>query len=371
LDTIRKLEADKLVLEQKVEKRLQPQDTEKTNGAVPDEAAEPKGAESKEEAKDSPIIFEEFHVVSCNENNQYFRDVPRKFKGDVRADHLRGHHEVENGSKYLERNPRTAFAICSKYNCDSYLAQNHHSHTGSKGGKLIQDAPIPERKLEYILTGAMLRSALITIINSNPERFDGYQTSNFPRWYEEPYLMFYQRNKAFVELVDSCGLDEDSRTCVRLFCLWLEDHWRQNWDECDELLSRGRINYKHYTKLFRPNEIVVTKVDDEQLQATKIKPYPWRSDNDGTVDALQWTFNGKFVQRSITYELKKGLASIIDEKDGEKDITSLATYPLRLADEDVYDRLCARGEKFWTCRKPRFVCYKETDDVDPSEVSAS
>lgn len=45
---------------------------------------------------------------------------------------------------------------------------------------------------------------------------------------------------------------------MELLCKWLDDNWSADWKEADELLSRGEIKAKHYSKLFRPDEVLLT-----------------------------------------------------------------------------------------------------------------
>jgi hypothetical protein len=156
----------------------------------------------------------------------------------------------------------------------------------------------------------------------------------------------------------------------------MESHWRAEWDESDELLSRGKISRKYANRLFRPNDIVIEKNDDGTLSASKMFPYPWEEDE---VDVFQWGFNGKFM-KLLSCLNPKGLFRQ-NKRDGKEkkkdienevtDIISLKRYPLRFADKSssIYQMLCARGENFWKSRKKRLVCYREADEVDPSDVS--
>ncbi|KAE8442756.1 hypothetical protein EG329_002896 [Mollisiaceae sp. DMI_Dod_QoI] len=362
LDVIQKLEVQKEALESQLSSARQ------SVGAVVS-APNPNHENADYGNTDKSPIYEEFHLVWHGEHKQYFRDVPRKFEGDLRSDLLRGRQEVENGTKYLKDHQQTAFIVIREYDGNSYLSANHYSSAGSKGGKLIQDAPLAESYQQNISTSPKIQQALRAMIDKHSESFSGFCTDDFPKYFLEPYLFFYLKNKVILGLLDSSGLDEDSCRYMKLLCGWFEDNCRADWDEADELLSRGKINAKHYRKLFRPDEIILTKLDDGILHARKTEPYPWRDEKDRVIDIFQWTFNGSFTKDKLTLGLRKSdIDLIFDEKDGEKDITSLQIYPLRFADDGLQQKLSARGEKFWTCRKKKLVCYRETDYMDPADA---
>lgn len=171
-----------------------------------------------------------------------------------------------------------------------------------------------------------------------------------------PYYMFYVHTKTFNELVDSASLTDPEKEGIRMLCRWFEENCREDWDEADELLSRGKINYKHCKKLFRPEELVISpRKDDEFLiWVTKTKQYPWNHPGDQSVDLQEWEFNGYFRQ-CLSAVFLFGPAALIVEKEGERDITSLGRYPLRFATEGLRQKLIARGNKFWNYRKPTLV----------------
>jgi hypothetical protein len=215
------------------------------------------------ESSENPVssetqVYETYHVVYCDGGKKnYFRDVPRMFKGDLKSDHLRGLVGVVNMSKYLENQPHVVFVVVRQYNCSCGKGLDYHRIMGYKDGKLIKDSPPAESKENHVIFGNLIHTAMKCIIKTHPDCFKGYSAENLPKWIQEPYLLFYAHNKTFLELAKSGGLDDSDFERVKLLTTWLEDNWRKDWDEADELLSRNKINAKHYKKLFRPNELVL------------------------------------------------------------------------------------------------------------------
>jgi hypothetical protein len=321
---------------------------------------EPTGSVPESQATSGPEVlgpvYEVFHMVLCD-NYLYYRDVPRMFKDDSRFDHLRGRIEVENMGKYLDKHSATAFAVVHEYSCGKFR-QSGHAGVGYKSGKLIEDTPPAEEEdTMHISMGQKVRSAIQTIIKAHPEQFKGFDPKKLPHYFRRPFLFFYIHNKNIAKLCDMCHLDTWARSAVRLLCEWFEDNYRADWDEADELLARGKVNSKHYSKLFRPNEILLRKSNNGLGDAIKTMEYPWEDKDDYVMDAFEWKFNGLFGKTEIKISLK--MEGISDRTGGEMDITSLPIYPLRFAEDDVYERLKARGEKLWKCRTKSLVCYKE------------
>lgn len=386
INTISKLETEKQALAMQLEEEKLDSKTFAVAPPLVKAPTEDVLKSGNEDMVEGSPIFETFHVVwydnGDNFEELYFRDVPRKFKGDSRTDRLRGRDEVENATKYLDSHPRTAFVIIHEYSPERYRTSDYHTSSGSKTGRLTQDAPPAESDRELVMTGPNVSDGLRSIIESHPDKFLGFPAKDFPKAFEHPYLPFYHKMNEFITLLNSTQLDEYTRSCVKFFLQWVEDKERSNWNEADELFSRRKVNIEHYNKLFRPDEILISREPDGQLQAMKIEPYPWRYADD-LPESFYWVFNGSFGKRN--HKMSSLLLDYIFTEKGsqkdkkaytekketyiERDITSLEIFPLRFAEEGVYQKLLARGEKFWNCRKKKLVCYRESGQQNISEVS--
>lgn len=340
------------------------------NGAISAKTGNPDKLQEEADDLEKPSdpeasVFKEYHLVWCGGTKRnYFRDVPRMFKGDMKSDHLRGLQGIENISKYLEKRKHLAFAVVYQYDCSCAGGPDYHRRVGYKDGKIIDDSPPAECKNKLIVAGEAVKAALKDIVAAHPDRFVGYKSP--PSIFHEPYLYFYYLNTTFIELADSSGLDDFGCKSIKLLCNWFEENCRKDWDEGNEMMARGKITKKHYPKLFQPNELTINPRRDRQglIWVYKIKEYPWDDERDVKMDACWWVYNGSFqkidgtVDRTNFYS-KDALE--VTERDGEVDITSLTHYPIRFAAPSVREKLIARGSKFWSCRKKKLISYTEPE----------
>lgn len=321
------------------------------------------GDEDATKLPETPI-FEEYHLVWCaGTKRNYFRDVPRMFKGDMKSDHLRGLRGMENMSKHLEKHKHMAFAVVHQYNCSCAGGPDYHRRVGYKDGKIIDDSPPAESEKKHIVAGQAIERAMKDIMHAHHGCFKGYKEKP-PKVFYEPFLFFYAHNKTLLELADNSKLDDFDSQSIKLLCSWFEKHCRKDWDEADELFSRGKVTTKHFPKLFRPGELMLNPRRFEQslIWVYKVKDYPWRDIQDGEADVYWWLYNGLF--QKIDGVIDTSLMVTQDgfqmyERDGEVDITTLRVYPLRFAKTGMHEKLIARGNKFWGCRKKKLVSYTE------------
>jgi hypothetical protein len=322
-------------------------------------------------------VFENQHVVYCaNHVRSYYRDRPRKYKGDLeKSSHLRDRVGVINISVYLKNNPNVIFCDMREYHCNCYGGTNYHPIIGSINGKLLHDSPLAESIKRRIHMGKHIRNVLVDMMKRHPDRFQGFspeQLTDWLVWYEEPYLLFYIHNKTFLELASSDDMTDSDRQCVQMLCAWFEDNRREDWDEADELLARGKINSKHFNKLFRPGELFFSRSKEEGglLRAFKMRPYPWNDSQDRKADNFCWTFNGLFQEEHHYLDLHVQRITALKSEDGEEDINSLLFYPLRFAEPGTRDKLVARGLKFWSCRKQKLICHLDPGSDGLGQVSS-
>lgn len=313
------------------------------------------------------------HVVYCQEERRtYYMDVPRMFKGDSRADHLRGKVWIENLSKHLERHTHVSFAVVKGYYCSCMggkRTMDYHRVVGHRDGKLIDDSKPAESRTRFVSLSVLTREIITKMMTSNPERFAGFR--KMVAYEDEPFYIYYVLNRTFLDLLadDSSQLDDTERLRVKPLCNWFEENCRKDWDEADEMLARGKINAKHYPKLFRPDELVVWKQSEHPgiIRAAKTKPYPWNGKGD-QLDAITWSYNGVFERTELFGWL---IMNNVDSEylnikidDGEVDITSLPIYPMRFAEAGLHAKLIARGHKFWSCRRKKLISYADTTNAD-------
>lgn len=288
------------------------------------------------------------------------------FKGDLRSDHLRGHRGLPiNLSKYLDKNPQIIFGVVEVYHCACAGGRSYHEGVGYKNGKLVADSPPAEKSHTTVAVGPRTQEIIKKIITAHPEQFKGYSATSVPRYYE-PFLLFFNHNKTLLQLASASNLNEADQGCVKMLCDWFEETYRKEWDEANELMSRQKINTKHYSKLFRPGELFLergTLEDPDVIQAYKSEEYPWPRSYQNRMDNYTWLFNGRFRKDTLSLPLGSFAKPLVNSSEEEVDITSLLYYPLRFAAEGVKESLIARGHKFWNFRTQKLVCYRESGEI--------
>ncbi|KAL2288349.1 hypothetical protein FJTKL_04389 [Diaporthe vaccinii] len=310
-----------------------------------------------------PDTFETLHLVYCGRRRfSYYRDVPRMFQGDLISEHLRGQHGLpKNLTSFLKDNPEIILTANKIYHCGCYGGRSYHGTVRYRDGKLVADSPLAESRCVQIFLGNRIEGVIKNIIKSHPEKFKGYSTVNVRLRYPEPFRFFFNHNKTLLNISTSSHVSESNRSCTQMLCNWFENNHRKDWDESHELISRGKINRKHYTKLFGPDELYVGPTrnnDPDVLLVYKSKEYPCLNFHDRFMDHYYWGCNGRFFKRHYGWQLRWFPNSLVSD-EAEVDITSLRFYPLRFAQPGTKEMLIARGHKFWNCRTRSLVCYRE------------
>lgn len=320
-----------------------------------------------ESERPKPVTFENFHLVHCARGgNSYYRDAPRMFQGDLISDHLRGQHGLpKNLSNFMKDNPEILFTTTKNYDCACVGGPSYHGIVGYRDGKLVEDSPPAESRSIQIVLGKRIQGIIKSMIKSHQERFKAYSPVDLLAWYPDPYRFFFNHNKTLLDIATSSDMSESDCSCIKMLCNWFETNHRKDWDEARELISRGKINAKHYTKLFGPDELYVGRPsndDPDVLEVVKSKGYPWLHSNDQTMDIYGWGFNGRFRKNLFNFPIRVfPIPTASDET--EFDITSLRFYPLRFAEPGTKEKLIARGHKFWNCRTRSLVCYRESGET--------
>ncbi|KAF2965660.1 hypothetical protein GQX73_g7926 [Xylaria multiplex] len=326
-------------------------------------------------AIESPV-YEVFYQVDClhapsPKTVNYFRDAPILYKGGSVRDHLRGQIQITNLAKHFEEHTNVAFIVNHVHDC----AKSRTTGLEIRDGRLIADSKPTESVATNIAIRPSLLSAIKTTMNHHPDHFEGFQSTIMPDTFIEPFTFFYIHNKTLVKLSESSSLDTCDREAIQLLYSYFENNWRGDWDEADRLFSRGKVSGKHFAKLFRPGEVVLTKSRDGQeiITAQRVANDHKAKLSDGYVTILEWQFNGQFQEVSDTEyreEIMGQMGNRQVDDNVEKEITSLLVYPLRFSHDAalIEDKLVSRGLKFWEYRKRTLVCYMDQKIHDESQA---
>lgn len=307
------------------------------------------------------------HNVICHRTNDHgnhlpstlFLDRPRLLDGDCKMTALRGENPLLDLNEYLAEHPDLIFTVRKTYRCGEYHEMMEDAFENLLVPRLDpaetvqlrpyfsvlqQDGPYAESAEEHM---QILSKDLIHALNklnvpmAPSSKYD-------PPLFHAPYIPFFHLRKARGSLQVSPG--DDHWEPLSLLFDYLESDFGNQYASADELFARGMVSLDHFPKLFRANDVVIAK-EDEQPVAFLIKNHHYMN---GSVylTCYQLKFDGAFKRAQTEIKIEWPARS-----SREMPITSLSAYPLRFSDPSVKGRLVNRGRIFWKCRKRRFVSY--------------
>jgi hypothetical protein len=126
----------------------------------------------------------------------------------------------------------------------------------------------------------------------------------------------------------------------------------QQFSEADSLFERGLVTQAHVLKLFKPNEIVISRTHGRPA-AFVLQEWPELNDEDW-VTLNCWSFQAD----GSGFARKKTMLSVPPIGAAESEIRKLPAYPLRYAAEDLRESIQKHGWKQWELRTATQVTYQ-------------
>jgi hypothetical protein len=326
------------------------------------------------------------HKVECghsiNHNHHpktsFFLDPPRLFAGDNKTSPLRGTVSISNVAEHLEDNEHISIIIYRTYYCEDYHATAEDDferlRLSDYGVRTVsamrpylfvlsKDTPEAEcASEEMTLLSQDLREALNNLeildpkINCHLLRQDHWTMNS-------PYLQMYH----FRDLIRQTspmltGVDEQKHVDVLL--RYIDEAFGDDYAEADNLFSMGLVSQKHASKLFGPEEIVVTMKEGQPV-AYVSKGFPSQTRSLLTLHCESWKFDGVFGRKVEIFDVMWPTASSSEVMP----IIELNLFPLKYDRSGIKKRLLARGQVLWNCRKRRYMSYTlPTDKSDTQTV---
>lgn len=302
------------------------------------------------------------------EASQY-EDVPRLFQGDNTTSSLRGRVEIDMDfldDNYTKENPNIAFVVIRTYNCADY---HHHMKDNFARIPLAADAAKVLAKFKSHLTilkedgppatptaeriwfvSDELKYTMTDIRNSYPRYFSVEDQTSY---LDAPYSSFYHIRWLLHNEVTLSRYSSGSQEAhVTNLINYVEGSPVSEYREADSEFAKGVVSQRHFSKLFRPDEIIIRNtvpgpVACIALRLTSVLPKV-------QIEHWSWEFDGRF------YRSQDQLEVTWPSKESTIRIDSLSSYPLRFATQDTRDQLYRRGQKFWQLRSRSFVEYETT-----------
>ncbi|KAH0534169.1 hypothetical protein FGG08_007238 [Glutinoglossum americanum] len=276
-----------------------------------------------------------------------FLDAPSR-----RGVELNGSHGVWDLTNYLFENTDIIFVVFKEYNCDGTpgsrlrLGGSRKTRFDDVGSHRI----LPDDEYIYVVSDA-LRAALIDIADCSP--FDNLTQGEMTA----PYPFIYHHRAQLRELAERQG--ELALHTSSLF-LYVESHYGADYDDADAKFAKRVVTPEHLTKLWVPNQILVTHEGSHDV-AYVLGEWPnYRNFKRGKQKDLQlrcwsWQYDGTVLKRDFESQ------TVNLANHNEIAIEKLSIYPLRFASEDLRERLRIRGQKFWGFRQQYLITYSGLD----------
>ncbi|KAK2746120.1 hypothetical protein FQN55_005749 [Onygenales sp. PD_40] len=303
----------------------------------------------------------EFHTV--HKPGRVYSDPPRLFNGDSKASSLRGKKEIAKVKDYIGQYPLVSFVVYKEYDCNEYHKNHEVSFTplsipaDPKLPKSVEpfffklwqhgNTAIPASEVMTIMSDELM-NAVSSITGMNQRRLTSLdRPENMDMLQHRLYYYRRLRDK------DTVDLSSTQRQLMDGLLEYVKMSYGPQYDEADEMFSRGMVNQKHIAKLFSPNDIIVS-TENGQSVAFAIKEPPQSGQLPLVLRYWSWKLNVSFYREEKESKLSWPASGPPDE---EIPISSLSMYPLRHAPPGLEKQLRSRGEVLWKCRKRHFVAY--------------
>lgn len=313
------------------------------------------------------------HIVNCEQSGAHadhddeltYFDRPRLFAGDHKASILRGERKIEDLDEYIEQHEELSVLVRRYYDC-----QAHHASVDNLFERLQlphQNVTITSRIRPYLFSlaqdtkEAMWEFEEIDIL-SGPLKST---LSNFGigdiTTMKAPYVPFYHQKHLVDDFLRSPEGSDDEE--LKNLASYIDREYGENFDEADDLFSRGLVSLEHFDKLFKLDDIVVMKVKGHpqayactNLRNTRGKKF--------SMDCMSWVFDGNFRQNHETLSVEwPAHADVVRIQD-------LELFPLRFVKDGTRECLKERGLKFWDFRVRKYVSYL-SDSIEPDGQTVS
>jgi len=296
----------------------------------------------------------------------YF-DTPRLFAGDTRGSALRGEEHLKDFLEYWDYHSQFQFAVIKEYSCTVYHSKIKRSFELIAPGierqvpnrlrpwlyRLTSPGPPAMKDKESITISDTLSSAMTDLVLKNQSLFGQWDSKiNL----QEPYDYFYHFRKSLRQQGCSQLSAVAGRELIELLN-YIDESQGMNFDEVDNVFGSGKVRREMFTKLFAPNDIIVTLQDGHSRAFIAEKVLVWEKlrQNDLQIIALEgwtWTFDGSFrkTTEALTVSWPSSNPEVVP-------IESLSAWPLRLDRSNRRQSLEKRGRDFWSCRHRKLVSY--------------
>lgn len=246
-----------------------------------------------------------------------------------------------------------------------------------------QPPPEPLHYREHVqLQSQAMVEALQEFLSLQPRFWDNFPYFNARAPIIAPYIFWfmYRSTDALQQLQPA------HRDLMHMLTSWIDENYANKYVEAEAHLAKGVVTLRTMPFITYPGDILIWK-EKARLKAAMTSALltqtsetilywdssqvmwsddrPERGTKKGefsttwSVEAWNYKFIGQFLRERVPIEFKFKAASL----DQEVEISKLAVYPLRFADEKTKLQLETRGRTFWSCRTRNLVSYTGDEGI--------
>lgn len=293
------------------------------------------------------------HRVFCNKRNHqhdhsYFEDKPtyrdRLSYGDAI---LMGDKIIHSLDDYIDSQPNVCFLVVNDHMC-GIDAKNENLKSSKKGGRDLEPSTERLRVLEPLLQKALLQVADYDPFPSGADweyiRSEGMRA---------PYPFLFHHHKRLVKLASN----ETYGGVLTPLLEFLAANYGKEYEEANSLFEEGLVTGEHISKLFKPQEMVISRGESNALEAHILYDCTVMFRNTISLTGWSWQYDGKELKRKFWSQ------DIDDVMDERMRIADLKVHPAGSASAEDISNLEQRGRKFWDMRGQAYVCYTGWDEA--------
>lgn len=342
-----------------------------------------------------------------------FFDHPELVQGQGKASRIRCNLPMNNFDLYLEKNKDVAFIVYRNFDTDSASILAKRGIDDATSGRA---AHLPQHTSETVQPVSRdLIEAIKTLLSAREEYAELLREYSTSYELPAPYLFIYHSRKSLEEFENSLPLS--AKTQLSLLSNYVTEQYADEYAAADSLLSQSKISPEYVHYLFKPGDLLLSRVDGQymgyvatswpkicwdkkvsRMRATasqngieiplyRSKSAAARMATDKVtvygcnISAWHWAFDGNFQRHheklclevpAVEDEGKnatdaKGKNSV--ETEGkehkpelrEKNISELSVFPIQYASAEIVDKCRRRGKTFWKCRNRSYVSYQDSE----------
>jgi hypothetical protein len=350
LDMVRKLEFENLGLKEELEKlKKSPKDI---GSKLPNISKPLRQSDAPWEIVRRVYIRQPFNFSRVDESNveYYLEPLAAVEEAYPKAD-FKIEMRIGKLEDYFQRRPHLRFVVFKDYNSREY--------------RNLQDEVALEPRIPFSIQPPLFINEQVSICSHSMEEAMNALSALMPeqlgQWWtskkmDAPYLPIFHYHALIEQKMEE--IDARYHPDIRLLLNFIRKRHASEYGQAESLFSEGLVSKEHLSKLFRPNDVLVTFQEDLCLGyvcndwPNEAKSFFNDSKSRVELGCTYWTFNGVFFKktRKFSIDWPRSDSSVMQ-------IADLPVYPLRFADPSIKAHLGDRGRKFWVCRHRKYVAY--------------